>query len=86
MDLDGANKAIQGFQNQVSVLEEEKEEAVRKLDSTERETSKIVADKDRCEKELQRAKESLDEIRLMLADTRARAREHYYKEKRKKAK
>ena len=33
----------------------------------------------RIQRELEKAKESLDEIRLMLADTRARARGHYYK-------
>ncbi|MBF0123391.1 MAG: hypothetical protein HQL21_08335 [Candidatus Omnitrophica bacterium] len=82
LELSSANKTIQSLHHQVSLLEDEKESLGGKLEGTQSELSTAVTERDQAARELERAKESLDEIRLMLADTRARAREHYYKAKR----
>ncbi len=50
---------------------------------TESELADAIADRDRAKKELDHAREDFDEIRVMLADTRARAKWHYYKTKSK---
>ncbi|MBF0494123.1 MAG: hypothetical protein HQL28_03210 [Candidatus Omnitrophica bacterium] len=83
LELASANKTIQSLHHQISLLEEEKESGSGKIDEIESELHTTIAERDRAKSELERAKESLDEIRLMLADTRARARGHYYKEKKK---
>jgi chromosome segregation protein len=81
LELSSANKTIQGFHHQSSLLEDEKEALSDKLETTDAELSGAVAERDQYKRELERAKENLDEIRLLLADTRARARGHYYKTK-----
>ncbi|MBF0571440.1 MAG: hypothetical protein HQL12_06160 [Candidatus Omnitrophica bacterium] len=83
LELSSANKTIQSLHHQVSLLEDEKESISGKLDAAETQLGSIIAERDQASRELERSKESLDEIRLMLADTRARAREHYYKAKHK---
>ncbi|MBF0387265.1 MAG: hypothetical protein HQL20_05345 [Candidatus Omnitrophica bacterium] len=79
LELSSANKTIQSFHHQISLLEDEKESVGGKLEKVENELSGAITERDRYQRELEKAKESLDEIRLMLADTRARARGHYYK-------
>ncbi len=81
LELNSTNKTVQSFQNQITLLEEEKEELQGKLEHAEEEVSNAVMERDKTAKELEKARESLDEIRVMLADTRAKAREHYYKRK-----
>ncbi|MBF0477931.1 MAG: hypothetical protein HQL26_00445 [Candidatus Omnitrophica bacterium] len=81
LELSSANKTIQSFHHQISLLEDEKEAVTNKLEKTDGELSSTITERDQLKRELERAKESLDEIRLMLADTRSRAREHYYKPK-----
>ncbi len=81
LELSSANKTIQSLHHQVSLLEDEKEGLNGKLQNVNGELSGVIVERDQAKSELERAKESLDEIRLMLADTRARAREHYYKAK-----
>ncbi|MBF0569714.1 MAG: hypothetical protein HQL18_02940 [Candidatus Omnitrophica bacterium] len=83
LELSSANKTIQSLHHQVSLLEDEKESVGGKLEGSESDLSRVIAERDQAKRELEKAKESLDEIRLMLADTRARAREHYYKAKHK---
>lgn len=84
MELDSANKTIQSFQNQIALLEDEKEELLAKVDQANAGASDMLVERDRAKKDLERAKESLDEIRLMLAETRAKTREQYYKKTTKK--
>jgi len=84
LELDSANKTIQSFQNQIALLEDEKEELLSKLDKTNADSSDMIMERDRAKRDLERAKESLDEIRLMLAETRAKTREQYYKKTAKK--
>ena len=84
LELDSANKTIQSFQKQITLLEDEKEQVAETLDKVEEQTSIAIVDRDKCKKELERARESLDEIRMMLAQTRTKAREHYYNSKHKK--
>ncbi|MBF0486358.1 MAG: hypothetical protein HQL16_07595 [Candidatus Omnitrophica bacterium] len=83
LELSSANKTIQSLHHQVSLLEDEKEAMAGKLETSDSDLGIAITERDQVKKELERAKESLDEIRLMLADTRARAREHYYKAKHK---
>ena len=84
IDLDDANKTIQGFQNKIKALDGEKHEILNKFETTKREMENITSERDQYRKESKKAKESMDEIRQMLADTREKARKHYYKEKAKK--
>lgn len=84
MELDSANKTIQSFQNQIALLEDEKEELLAKLDKESADSSDMVVERDKAKRDLERAKESLDEIRLMLAETRSKTREQYYKKTAKK--
>lgn len=86
LELASANKTMQSLYHQVSLVEEEKEAISAKLEETGSELSATITERDRDKRELERAKESLDEIRLMLADTRARTRKHYYKTNISKAK
>jgi chromosome segregation protein len=79
LELTSTNKTAQSFQNQISLLEDKKEELSDKLEDAQAQISGVIADRDKYKIELERARESLDEIRLMLAETRAKAREHYYK-------
>ena len=79
MELDSANKTIQNFQNQIALLEDEKEDLTAKLDKSSVDSSAMLVERDRAKQDLDKAKESLDEIRLMLAETRSRTREQYYK-------
>lgn len=81
LELTSANKAMQSLHQQISLLEEERDSLDAKLKTTETELKSAMVERDKSREELERAKESLDEIRLMLADTRARARSHYYKQK-----
>ena len=79
LELASANKTMQSLYHQISLVEGEKEAVSAKLEETGIELSEAITERDRSKRELERAKESLDEIRLMLADTRARTRKHYYK-------
>ncbi len=83
LELSSANKTIQSLHHQISLLEDEKDAIGEKFETADTELSSAITERDQAKRELERAKESLDEIRLMLADTRARAREHYYKPKHK---
>lgn len=84
-ELDESNKAVQSFQNKVKGLDAEKHELLNKIEKVNVEIDNVIAERDKYKKESKKAKDSMDEIRQMLADTRAKARAHYYKEKPKKA-
>jgi chromosome segregation ATPase len=79
LELSSANKTVQTFQNQIALLEDEKEELGGRIDSLRVDLDEAIQDRDKQKIELERAKENMDEIRLMLAETRARTREQYYK-------
>lgn len=82
VEASGSNRTIQGLHHQVSLLEDEKDASTGKLEELSLKLSSIIVERDRARRDLEQARESLDEIRLMLAETRARARAHYYKAKR----
>lgn len=78
-ELESTKSMLQGLQNQNLVLRNEKDALFRKLNDAEQERNIAVRDRDNCQKELDKAKESLEEIRLMLSQTKARARDQYIK-------
>lgn len=77
VELESTKSMLQGLQNQNLVLRNEKDALFRKLTDAQQDRNIAVRDKDFCQKELDKAKESLEEIRLMLSQTKARAREQY---------
>jgi len=84
LELSSTNKTIQSLHHQISLLEDEKDAISSKLEASDTELSSTITERDQARRELERAKENLDEIRIMLADTRTRVREQYYKTKSKK--
>ncbi len=83
LDLSSTNTIIKNLQNTIDILEDEKEILSNNFQECESEVHKLIAERDKCKKDLVVAKESLDEIRLMLADTRTKARGRYYSKKAK---
>ncbi len=77
-ELDSTNATVQSFQSQISLLEDEKEDMSDRMAAAASEAEKAIADRDRSQAEMQRAKDSLNEIRLMLAEARAKARKRHY--------
>lgn len=75
------NTTIKNLRHEIFVLEDQKDVSSNKLEALEAELSSVTTERDRYKKELLQAKESIDEIRLTLVDTRSRARGRYYKNK-----
>ena len=80
-ELSSANATIKNLRERIFVLEDEKDVLSNRLEVLEAQLSSVTTERDRYQKEFAQAKESLDEIRLTLIDTRTRARERYYKNK-----
>jgi chromosome segregation ATPase len=80
-EISSSNAMIQNLRHQIFVLDDEKDVLSSKIEAMEAELSSVTTERDRSKKELIQAKESLDEIRLTLVDTRTRARGRYYKNK-----
>lgn len=81
LELSSTSKTVQSFQNHISLLEDEKKELLNKLEISDEQIGSMTADRDRYKKDLDKVKEDLNEIRVMLADTRTRVKERYYKKK-----
>lgn len=79
LELANTNATIQSLRRQIFLLQDEKEVLSKKLETTEKELSAAITERDRSKRELQEAKESLEEIRLTLTQTQARAHGRYYK-------
>ena len=79
LELNTTNGTVQTFQNQISLLEDEKEGLLSKIEGLNAEIQEAAEGSEKSKRELESAKENMDEIRLMLAETRARTREQYYK-------
>lgn len=79
LELNSTNRTVQTFQNQISLLEDEKEGLLSKIEGLNKEILDATDESEKSKKDLESAKENMDEIRLMLAETRARTREQYYK-------
>ena len=82
-EISSSNATIQNLRHQIFVLDDAKDVLSNKIEAVEAELSSVTTERDRSKKELLQAKESLDEIRLTLVDTRTRARGRYYKSKAK---
>ena len=80
-ELNNAHMTTQNFQNRIHQVQEEKEEYRRKFEQSSEEFRAGIVEKEGYKRDLQQAKEDLDEIRVMLADTRSRAKGHLYKKK-----
>jgi len=79
LELTSTNRTVQTFQNQISLLEDEKEGLLAKIEGMNAELNDAAQDREKAKQDLENAKVNMDEIRLMLAETRARTREQYYK-------
>jgi chromosome segregation ATPase len=83
LDLDNASSEIQELQTKLSALEEVK----CKLEAENYKLSKgleeAIQEREDSKLELEKAKDSIDEIRLMLNETRTKSRERLYKTKEK---
>ena len=80
-ELNNAHMTTQNFQNRIHMAQEEKEESRRKLEQISEEFRTSIVEKETYKRDLQQAKEDLDDIRVMLADTRTKAKGHFYKKK-----
>ena len=80
-ELNNAHMTTQNFQNRIHMVQEEKEEYRRKFEQSSEEYRAGIVEKEAYKRDLQQAKEDLDEIRLMLSDTRSKAKGHFYKKK-----
>jgi len=81
LELNNAHITAQNFQNRIHMIQQEKEEFHRKFDQSSQEFRDSVVEKEAYKRDLQQAKEDLDEIRTMLVDTRSKAKGHLYKKK-----
>jgi chromosome segregation ATPase len=76
---------LQTAQDQIALLEQQREELTNKLESAERNMRKAVAESEVAKNNYKNANNSLGEIRQMLTDTRDKARQQYYKKLKKPA-
>lgn len=79
-----STKIMRDLQGRVTLLEQEKKTLIDELESTMDEMRTAIMQRDESRKELDRTKQGLDKIRQTLSKTRAKAKGHYYRKKRKK--
>jgi len=80
-ELNNAFQTTQNFQSRINLIQNEKEEFKRNFEQVTEQMRASVVEKEEYKRDLLQAREDLDEIRTMLADTRARAKGHLNKKK-----
>ena len=74
--LNSEHSTIRNFQERIYTVEAQQEELQKKLEEARRQAAVAIEEKEKSQDDLKEATESLAEIRVMLADSRARGRNH----------
>lgn len=83
-ELASVHKNVETLQNQIALHENEKDELLQKIEDLSASIRDLEKERDKAKRDFEEAKENMEEIRLMLAETRTRTRSQYYKNKKEK--